>query len=206
MWLGFFGQATVAFSIPLETLKGGRETMDKLNPDLARILVSEEVIQRRVKEMAEQICQDYANVDQLYIIGVLKGAFMFMSDLTKQIHIPHIVDFMAVTSYGKTTTSGEVRILMDLREPVNGRHVLIVEDILDSGLTLSYLYNSLLWRKPASLKTIVLCRKKRARLEVPIDYLGFEIPDVWVVGYGLDFADTHRTWPFIAELKEEVYQ
>ena len=113
---------------------------------------------------------------------------------------------MALTSYGKNTSIGEVRILMDLREPIEGQHVLIVEDIVDTGHTLNYLYHLLKERQPASLRTCVLVRKNRGSLEVPIDYLGFEIPDVWVVGYGLDYADRYRTLPYIAELKAEVYK
>jgi hypoxanthine phosphoribosyltransferase len=140
-------------------------------------------------------------VDQLYLIGVLKGAFIFLADLTRQLNVPHLVDFMALSSYGKTTVSGAVRIVMDLREPIEGQHVLIVEDIVDSGQTLSYLYRILKGRNPASLHTCVLLQKKRDSLDVPIDYLGFEIPDVWVVGYGLDFADKYRTLPYIGELK-----
>jgi hypoxanthine phosphoribosyltransferase len=129
-----------------------------------------------------------------------------MADLTRQLKVPHKVDFMAVSSYGKSTTlTGAVRILMDLREPVEGRHVVIVEDIVDTGSTLTYLYNMLKSRHPASLRTCVFVQKDRQSLDVPIDYLGFKIPDVWVVGYGLDYADAYRTLPYIAELKEEVY-
>ena len=177
--------------------------MDRTHPDLARTLISAEEIQARVEELAQQIAADYSHGETIYIVGILKGAFIFLADLTRALAVPHIVDFMAVSSYGKTTTTGEVRLLMDLREPVEGRHVLIVEDIIDSGQTLSYLYRLLQGRNPASLKTCTLVRKQRASIEVPIDYLGFEIPDVWVVGYGLDFADKHRTLPFIAELRRE---
>lgn len=119
--------------------------------------------------------------------------------------MPHVVDFMALSSYGKTTESGAVRILMDLREPIENQHVLIVEDIVDTGHTLSYLYHILEGRKPASLHTCALVRKQRERLNVPLDYIGFDIPDVWVVGYGLDFADQFRTLPYVAELKREAY-
>jgi hypoxanthine phosphoribosyltransferase len=178
--------------------------MDNLHPDLARIIVPTEAIQSRVKELAEQISQDFSDVDRLYIVGILKGAFIFLADLTRQLSVEHVVDFMALSSYGKTTSSGAVRILMDLREPVEGQHVLIVEDILDSGNTLSYLHRILRGRKPASINTCVLVRKQRESLDIPIDYLGFEIPDVWVVGYGLDFADRHRTLPYIAELKQDT--
>jgi hypoxanthine phosphoribosyltransferase len=177
--------------------------MRPLHPDLAQILISADDIQTRVEALANQISQDYRDVDQIYIVGILKGAFIFLSDLTRQLQAPHVVDFMALSSYGKSTSSGAVRILMDLREPVEGRHVLVVEDILDSGKTLDYLYHVLSGRNPASLHTCVLVRKQREHLQVPLDYLGFEIPDVWVVGYGLDFAEKHRTLPYIAELKQE---
>ncbi|MEJ2350357.1 MAG: phosphoribosyltransferase family protein [Anaerolineales bacterium] len=125
--------------------------MPDLHPDLARILIPVEEIQARVSELARKISADYENVDQLYLIGVLKGAFIFLADLTRQLNVPHLVDFMALSSYGKTTVSGAVRIVMDLREPIEGQHVLIVEDIVDSGQTLSYLYRILKGRNPASL-------------------------------------------------------
>jgi hypoxanthine phosphoribosyltransferase len=178
--------------------------MTHLHPDLVRVLISADEIQSRVAEMAREISQDLKDVEQLYIIGILKGAFIFMADLTRLIEVPHVVDFMALSSYGKTTTSGAVRIVMDLREPIEGQHVLIVGDILDSGATLNYLYHTLLGRNPASLRTCVLVRKDRDSLDVPVDYLGFEIGDAWVVGYGLDFADRHRTLPYIAEIKREA--
>lgn len=179
---------------------------NELHPDLARILVPEETIQAHVKVLAHQISQDYAEVERLYLVGVLRGAFIFLADLVRQLTIPHSVDFMSVSSYGKTAVSGEVRIVLDLREPIAGQHVLIVEDIVDSGKTLSYLYKTLQGRQPASLKTCSLVRKRREHVDVPVHYLGFNIPDVWVVGYGLDYADQHRTLPYIAELKEEVYK
>jgi len=180
--------------------------MSQLPANLSRVILSTEAIQQRVKELSEQISHDYASTDHLYLVGILKGAFIFLADLSRQLTIPHIVDFMALSSYGKTTSSGAVRILMDLREPIENRHVLIVEDILDSGKTLSYLYNLLRERQPASLRTCVLVRKQRPEAAFPIDYLGFEVPDVWVVGYGLDFADRYRTLPYIAEMKKEVGQ
>ncbi len=181
--------------------------MSELPPDLARVLIGTEDIQARVRELAEQISHDYADVDSLFLIGILKGAFIFLADLARQLTVPNLVDFMALSSYGKTAIStGAVRIIMDLREPIEGRHVVIVEDIVDTGNTLSYLYHTLKGRKPASLRTCVLLRKRRESPPVPIDYLGFEIPNVWVVGYGLDYADTYRTLPYIAELKREVYQ
>lgn len=179
--------------------------MTEQYPDLERILISADSIQQRVKELAKMIEKDFVRKDRLYMIGILKGAFIFLADLTRQLAVPHVVDFMALSSYGRSTTSGEVRILMDLREPIEGRHVLIVEDIVDSGHTLDYLIKILKGRNPASLHTCALVRKKRDSLDIKIDYLGFEIPDVWVVGYGLDFADRYRTLPFVAELKREVY-
>lgn len=178
--------------------------MTEIPRGLNRILIPADTIEKRVQELATQIDKDYASVDSLYMVGILKGAFIFLADLVRHLTIPHTVDFMALSSYGKTTSSGAVRILMDLREPVENRHVLIVEDILDSGKTLSYLYHLLKERQPASLKTCVLTLKQRLTFtaEVPVDYLGFEIPDVWVVGYGLDFADKFRTLPYIAELNK----
>jgi hypoxanthine phosphoribosyltransferase len=177
--------------------------MNDLHPDLARVVVSTDQIQTRVKELADQISADFVNGERLYIVGILKGAFIFLADLTRHLRVPHTVDFMALSSYGKTTTSGAVRILMDLREPVEGQNLIIVEDIVDTGHTLHYLHRVLKGRKPASLHSCVLVRKQRDNLDVPIDYLGFDIPDVWVVGYGLDFADKHRTLPYIAELKRD---
>jgi len=181
--------------------------LSEIHPDLARVLLTENIIKSRVSEMAAQVSIEYAEVERLLLIGILKGAFIFLADLARQLEIPHSVDFMAVSSYGNSATStGAVRLVLDVREPLENQHVLIVEDIVDTGQTLNYLYHNLKGRKPASLRTCVLLNKKHHNLNVPIDYLGFEIPDVWVVGYGLDYADTHRTLPFIAELKPEVYQ
>jgi hypoxanthine phosphoribosyltransferase len=177
--------------------------MDDLHPNLARILIPANTIQARVMELAQQIESDFAGVEQIYLVGILKGAFIFLADLARQLHIPHSVDFMALSSYGKTTSSGAVRILMDLREPIEGQHVIIVEDIVDTGHTLDYLSQVLKGRNPVSLHTCVLVRKQRPGFNFPADYLGFEIPDVWVVGYGLDYADQFRTLPFIAEMKSD---
>jgi hypoxanthine phosphoribosyltransferase len=180
--------------------------MDELQPDLKRVLVSSEAIAQRVKEMAGQISNDFSGTGRLYIIGILKGAFIFLADLTRQLSIPHVVDFMALSSYGRSTESGAVRILMDLREPIEGQHVLIVEDIVDTGHTLTYLHHILQGRNPASLHTCALVRKLREQGEAPpVDYIGFDIPDVWVVGYGLDYADRYRTLPYVAELDRKVY-
>ena len=179
--------------------------MNDIEKNLERVLVSTDQIKIRVRELADQISRDYAGVEQIYLIGILKGAFIFLADLSRQLSIPHVVDFMAVSSYGKTANTGAVRLIMDLREPIDGQHAIIIEDIADSGKTLKYLYQVLQWHNPASLKTCVLLRKNRDNLDVPINYLGFEIPNAWVVGYGLDYADKYRTLPYIAELKPQVY-
>jgi hypoxanthine phosphoribosyltransferase len=169
--------------------------------DVSHVLISTDQIQQRVGELSRQISRDYQEIDTLLLVGILRGAFIFLADLTRQLSVPHTVDFMSLSSYGKNTSIGEVRILMDLRESIEGQHILIVEDIVDSGLTLDYLYRLLQTRRPASLRTCVMVRKNRSSLNVPIDYLGFEIPDTWVVGYGLDYAGHYRTLPYIAELK-----
>lgn len=174
----------------------------KRHTDHSHILVSTDQIQLRVGELARQISQDYGKGETLLLVGILRGAFIFLADLSRQLSVPNEIDFMAVSSYGKNTSPGEVRIVMDLRESVEGKHILLVEDIVDSGKTLDYLYRVLQTRQPASLRTCVMVRKKRHGLESPIDYLGFEIPDVWVVGYGLDYAGHYRTLPYIAELKD----
>jgi len=181
--------------------------MHSIENDLRRVLVSEKQIQQRVAEIAHQIADDYAQDNNPCFVGILKGAFIFLADLTRHLTIKHSVDFLALSSYGKGgAISHAVRLIMDLREPIEGRNVIIVEDILDSGNTLEYLYKSLKQRNPASLKTCVLVKKKRDSVSFPVDYLGFEIPDVWVVGYGLDYAESYRTLPYIAELKEEIYR
>jgi hypoxanthine phosphoribosyltransferase len=182
--------------------------MRALDGDIARVLLTEDAIQGRVRKLAAQISADYADVEQLLLVGILKGAFIFLADLARHLTVPHVVDFMALSSYGQSATAtGAVRIIMDLRLPVEGKHVLIIEDIVDTGLTLDYLYKTLYSRRPASLRSCVLLDKaSRREVEVEIDYLGFEIPDVWVVGYGLDYADRHRTLPYIGVLREGVYR
>lgn len=180
--------------------------MTNLHPDIEKILISEEDIQKRVVEMAAEIDRDYKDADQVVLVGILKGAFIFAADLSRKITVPHSVDFMSISSYGDLTVSeGAVRLIMDLRKPIIDQHIIVVEDIVDSGHTMNYLYQTLMGRHPASLKTCSLFKKNRDSLEVPLDYVGFDLPDVWVVGYGLDYADTHRTLPYIAELKKEVY-
>lgn len=178
-----------------------------IHDDIERVLISAEALNARVQSLAQEIDRDYAGADRLLLVGVLKGAFIFLADLARRLVTPHVVDFMAVSSYGMTATSGAVRIILDLRVPIQGEHVLLVEDIVDSGNTLRYLQQVLSSRNPASLRTCALSRKERPEaLNVPIDYLGFTIPDIWVVGYGLDYADTFRTLPYIGVLKPEVYQ
>ena len=163
------------------------------------VLISTERIALKVRQLAAQISADYAGVDDLLLVGVLRGAFIFLADLSRALTIPRRVDFLALSTYGDATaTTGAVRLIMDLRTDIRGRHVLVVEDIVDTGYTLSYLLKMLRAREPASLKCCALLRKlDRKRVEVSIDYLGFDIPDLWVVGYGLDWADRFRTLPYI---------
>lgn len=174
------------------------------------VLLDEETIATRVQEMADQISADYEGIhnEDFLLVGVLKGSFIFLADLSRRLTVPHRVDFIALSSYAdKAEASGAVRMIMDTRADVAGRHVLIVEDILDTGYTLQYLYRVFEVRQPASLRTAVLLSKpERRKVDLPIHYLGFSIPDVWVVGYGLDFADRFRTLPYIAALKPRVYQ
>lgn len=180
--------------------------MTELHPDIDRILITEEEIQNRVTEIAAELDRDYRNLGPIVLIGILKGAFIFTADLSRKLTIPHSVDFMSLSSYGDTAVSGgAVRLILDLRKPIANQHVVVVEDIVDSGNTMNYLYQTLIGRHPASLRTCTLFKKKRDSLDVPLDYVGFDLPDVWVVGYGLDYADTHRTLPYIAALKKEVY-
>jgi hypoxanthine phosphoribosyltransferase len=174
-----------------------------LTKDLRRVLIDADTIARRVNELAIKINTDYAHIeDRLIIVGVLKGSFIFLADLCRKLDIPHEVDFISLSSYGNTDQStGNVRMIMDTRENLDGRHVLIIEDILDSGYTLDYLCRNFISRNVASLKTAVLLDKPdRRKVDVSLDYIGFEIPDVWVVGYGLDYAERYRTLPYIAEM------
>ncbi|HZW36549.1 MAG: hypoxanthine phosphoribosyltransferase [Deltaproteobacteria bacterium] len=174
-----------------------------MTADEPAVLVTEEAIRRRVAEMARRISSDYAGVEELLLVGILRGCFIFLADLSRLLTVPRSVDFIAVSSYGKSATStGAVRLIMDLRTEIAGKHVLIVDDIVDTGYTLQYLFNALKPRMPASLKTCVLLRKPDLfKMDWKIDYLGFDIPDVWVVGYGLDYADRYRTLPYIGTVK-----
>ena len=163
------------------------------------VLISEEEIQTRVAELAAEISADYADADDLVMVGVLKGSFVFLADLSRKLTIPRTIEFIAVSSYGNgSKSSGAVRLLMDVRGNIEGKHVLIVEDIVDTGHTLKYLIGMLKSHRPASVKTAALVRKaERAEVEVTVDYLGFDIGDEWVVGYGLDYAEKNRTLPYI---------
>ena len=171
-------------------------------PGLGEVLVSAEDLQRRVVELGEEISRDYAG-RSLLLVGVLKGAVFFLSDLMRYIDIPVEVDFMAVASYGSATdSSGVVRILKDLDAAIEGRDVLIVEDIVDSGLTLQYLLRNLGSRNPRTLEVCALLTKpERRKVDLPTRYVGFEIPDRFVVGYGLDYAERYRNLPFVAALE-----
>ena len=172
------------------------------NPNL-EVLLSEAQLQTRIKELGAEITRDYAGRNPL-LIGVLKGACFFLSDLLRAIDTRLSIEFMAISSYGASTrTSGEVRIMKDLDVPIEGRHILVVEDIVDTGLTLSYLLANLESRGAASVKLVALLDKfERREKDVTIDYLGFKIPDAFVVGYGLDYAERYRNLPFIAVLKD----
>ncbi|WP_353094403.1 hypoxanthine phosphoribosyltransferase [Tissierella praeacuta] len=173
---------------------------------IKNILVSEEDIKKRVKELGAQITEDYKNKD-LILVGILKGAVIFMSDLARNITKPIGLDFMAVSSYGRSSTStGEVRIIKDLDFSVENKDVLIIEDIIDTGYTLAYLTDNLKKRGAASVKVCTLLDKPdRRKVNVNVDYLGFIIPDEFVVGYGLDYSEIGRNLPYVAALKEEVY-
>jgi hypoxanthine phosphoribosyltransferase len=177
-------------------------------PEIDRVLLDEETIAARVCELASRISADYGDPSNLVLVGVLKGSFIFLADLARYLTVPHSVDFIAVSSYNRgTVSSGAVRLIMDTRASVAGRHVLIVEDILDTGYTLDYLLRAFRAREPASLRACALISKPdRHEVQVPIDYLGFEVPDEWLVGYGLDYNDRFRTLPYIGVLKREVYE
>jgi hypoxanthine phosphoribosyltransferase len=180
--------------------------LSELDADIDDVVVSAEQIQARTAELAKQIDADFGDREPL-LVGVLKGAVMFMSDLARVLERPSTMEFMAVSSYGSaTTSSGVVRILKDLDRDIAGQHVLIVEDIIDSGLTLSWLLKNLTARQPASIEVVALLRKPDAvKVHVPVKYVGFDIPNEFVVGYGLDYAERYRDLPYIGRLKPEVY-
>jgi hypoxanthine phosphoribosyltransferase len=181
--------------------------VEAYEPNIEKVLISTDELQAKLAEMGEQITQDYAGTN-LLLVGVLKGAFVVMADLSRYIRLPLEFDFMAVSSYGAATkTSGVVRILKDLDHDLAGRDVLLVEDIVDSGLTIKYLLKNLAGRKPASLEVAALMRKEGVQ-RVPLDlrYVGFDIPNEFVVGYGLDFAEQYRNLPYVATLRPSAYE
>jgi hypoxanthine phosphoribosyltransferase len=177
-----------------------------MHADIEQILISADELAHRTVELGEQITNDYRD-RELLLVGVLKGAVLFMVDLARQIKLPLTIDFMAISSYGAdTTSSGVVRLLKDLDGSVSGKHLIIVEDIVDSGLTLQYIRRHLEMRGAASVRVCGLLWKERERaVEVPCDYVGFRIPDRFVVGYGLDYAERYRNLPYIGVLRPEIY-
>ena len=159
-------------------------------------------IQDKVKELGDRISRDYEGKD-LLVISILKGAFMFSSDLVRNIRVPLTIDFVVASSYVQTSTSGEIKIHYDIREPVKGRDVLLVEDIIDTGATLSFLYEKIIQKEPRSIKICGLLNKQSRRMsDIDVDYIGFEIPDLFVVGYGLDYDNKYRNLPYLAVFKE----
>lgn len=161
-----------------------------------------EQIQNRVRELAAKISEDYEGKD-LLVVGILKGAFMFFADIVRLIQVPIKIDFLVVSSYAKTETTGKIKVHLDLREDIKGADVLLIEDIVDTGITLNHIKDMLLARQPASLRICAFLDKKpRRRVDVPLDYIGFEIPDEYVVGYGLDYEDMFRNLPYIAIFKQ----
>ncbi len=187
------------------TVVGPDPTADDDHPDVEQVLIGSRSLAVRLDDLARAIDRDYAD-DEVLLVGVLKGAFILMADIARRLTIPVSVDFMAVSSYGSATrSSGVVRILKDLDADIEGRHVLIVEDIVDSGLTLDYLMRNLRSRGPASVEVLTLLTKpSRHEVDVPYRYVGFEVPDVFVIGYGLDFAEHYRELPFIGTLREDL--
>ena len=180
-------------------------TMAELTRGVSTVLIEEDAVAARVAELGSDVSTDYADKD-LLLVGVLKGAVFFMADLMRRLTIPCEVDFMAISSYGAATdSSGVVRILKDLEINISGRDVLVVEDIIDSGLTLSYLVRNLEAREPASLEVCALLTKPdRREIDVPVRYTGFEIPNRFVIGYGLDFGERYRNLPYVAVLRDDL--
>ncbi|WP_193391926.1 hypoxanthine phosphoribosyltransferase [Defluviitalea phaphyphila] len=178
-----------------------------MKSDIKEILFTEEELLKKVEELGKKITKDYEG-EELTVIGILKGSNIFMGDLIRKIDIPVYIDFMVVSSYGQSTeSSGVVKVLKDLEHSIEGKNVLIVEDIIDTGLTLDYLKSNLLRRKPKSLKICTLLDKPaRRKIDLKIDYKGFEIPDEFIVGYGIDYAEKYRNLPYVAVLKEEAYK
>ena len=176
-----------------------------MSDESPQVLISEAEISHRVDELAEQISADYKDSGEIVLLGVLKGAFILLADLSRRLTIPRSVEFIAVSSYEDgDVPSGAVRLVMDVRSSIEGKHVLVVEDIVDTGQTLQYLIEMLKSREPASIKTCVMLHKEHStEVELDIDYLGFTIGDEWVVGYGLDYAEKDRTLPYIGVVKPQ---
>ncbi len=193
---------------PMDTAHGpGKVAPPKeLHPDIESVLVSSEQIAEKIAELAAKIDADYAG-REVVLVGVLKGAVMVMADLARALTVPVSLEFMAVSSYGSaTSSSGVVRILKDLDRDITGCDVLVVEDIIDSGLTLSWLLRNLRARHPNSVEVVAMLRKpEAAQVQVPVSYMGFDIPSVFVVGYGLDYAQRYRELPYVGTLRPEVY-
>lgn len=183
------------------------DNIEKLS-EIDYVLVSSKDIQDKVEEIAKKITGDYKDKGDLILIGILKGSVMFLTDLARKIELPITFDFMSVSSYGLNAVStGDVRILKDLDQCIEGKNVIVVEDIIDTGYTMQYIINTLKARKAKSIKIASLLNKPdRRKVEVDVDYLGFEIPDEFVVGYGIDYAEKYRNLPFIAVVKREVYE
>jgi hypoxanthine phosphoribosyltransferase len=181
-------------------------TATTIHADVQEVLLTEDQIQARVSELGVQLNADYAGLEPV-LISVLKGSIVFLADLVRGMELPLSIDIMEVSSYGAATeTSGQVRILKDLSNPIEGRHVIVVEDIIDTGLTLNYLLRYLREKGPASLRICCLLDKPARRLtEIPIDYVGFTIPDRFVVGYGLDYGERYRNLPYVGVLRPSVY-
>lgn len=181
--------------------------MGSMREDIKEVLFSEDELRKKIKEIGQQISKDYKG-KELMLVGILKGSVPFMADLLKEITIPCTMDFMAVSSYGDSTkSSGVVRILKDLDFEIENKHILIVEDIIDSGVTLAYLIDYLRGRKAGSIEIACLLNKhERRTVDIKAKYIGFDVPDHFLVGYGLDFAENYRNLPYIGILKEEVYK
>ena len=175
-----------------------------MHKNLSEILLTREQIEKRIKEIASEITRDYEGKD-IFLIGILKGCFVFLSDLIKNIKLDTNIDFMMVSSYEGRQSSGIVRILLDLRQPIEGKDVILVEDIVDTGLTINYLLKTLKTRKPKSIEVCTLLNKPSCRkVNVTLKYVGFDIPNKFVVGYGLDYNEYYRNLPYIGVLKDEV--
>ena len=185
---------------------------DIVHPDISEVLYTEDQVRQRVAEIGAALTEEYADVaergERIVLLSVLRGAAIFMADLAREIKVPLEMDFMAVSSYGNgVKSSGEVKIVKDLSSNIRGKHVIIAEDILDSGLTLSYLLRNLQSRQPASIEVVTLLRKlTRQQAKINCKYVGFECPDQFIVGYGLDYSERYRNLPYIGVLKPEVYR